>query len=68
MTGPEAAAAVNALADRFWEIERLRREIAEREVAAFDIRRFHDELLGHGSLPLATLRCELPRWVSAAAG
>ena len=24
---------------------------------------FHDELLGHGTLPLATLRQHLPDWV-----
>jgi len=48
------------------EIERLRRELTARDGAAFDLRRFHDELLGHGSLPLATLAAELPRWVAAA--
>ncbi|MBA3876120.1 MAG: hypothetical protein C0498_04155 [Anaerolinea sp.] len=47
------------------EIERLRRELAERDGAAFDLRSFHDELLAHGSLPLATLARELPGWVSA---
>jgi uncharacterized protein (DUF885 family) len=47
------------------EIERLRREIAARDGAAFDIREFHDQLLGHGSLPLATLARELPNWVAA---
>jgi uncharacterized protein (DUF885 family) len=46
------------------EIERLRREIAARDGAAFDLREFHDQLLGHGSLPLATLARELPNWVS----
>ncbi len=45
------------------EIERLRREIAVRDGAAFDLREFHDQLLGHGSLPLATLASELPKWV-----
>ena len=49
------------------EIERLRREIAARDGAAFDLREFHDQLLGHGSLPLATLASELPKWVSAPA-
>jgi uncharacterized protein (DUF885 family) len=48
------------------EIERLRAEIAARDGAAFDIRAFHDALLGHGSLPLATLTRELPRWVTPA--
>jgi uncharacterized protein (DUF885 family) len=46
------------------EIERLRREIALRDGAAFDLREFHDQLLGHGSLPLATLASELPKWVA----
>jgi uncharacterized protein (DUF885 family) len=48
------------------EIERLRRELTARDGAAFDLRRFHDETLGHGSLPLATLAAELPRWLSTA--
>ena len=47
------------------EIERLRREIAARDGDAFDLREFHDQLLGHGSLPLATLARELPNWVAA---
>ena len=46
------------------EIERLRREIAARDGAAFDLREFHDQALGHGSLPLATLTRELPNWVA----
>lgn len=46
------------------EIERLRREISARDGAAFDLREFHDQLLGHGSLPLATLARELPNWVT----
>jgi uncharacterized protein (DUF885 family) len=47
------------------EIERLRREIAARDGAAFDLREFHDQLLGHGSMPLATIAQELPKWVAA---
>jgi uncharacterized protein (DUF885 family) len=47
------------------EIERLRRELSARDGAAFDLREFHDQLLGHGSLPLATLARELPNWVAA---
>jgi uncharacterized protein (DUF885 family) len=50
------------------EIERLRAEIAARDGDRFDLRAFHDALLGHGSLPLATLARELPRWVAPAAG
>ena len=46
------------------EIERLRRELTARDGDAFDIRAFHDEVLGHGSLPLATLARELPTWLT----
>jgi uncharacterized protein (DUF885 family) len=49
------------------EIERLRREISARDGSEFDLREFHDQLLGHGSLPLATLARELPNWVSTPA-
>ena len=48
------------------EIERARREVSELMGGRFDLRAFHDELLGHGSLPLATLRREIPGWVEAA--
>ena len=48
------------------EIRRLRHELEARDGARFDLRRFHDELIGHGSLPLATLAKELPRWVTPA--
>ena len=37
------------------EIQRLRRERERREGPAFDIRRFHDDVLRHGKLPLAIL-------------
>jgi uncharacterized protein (DUF885 family) len=37
------------------EIQRLRGERERREGAGFDIRRFHDDVLGHGKLPLAVL-------------
>jgi uncharacterized protein (DUF885 family) len=46
------------------EIERLRAQIAARDGADFDLRAFHDAVLGHGSLPLATLARELPNWVA----
>ena len=48
------------------EINRLRSELTARDGAAFDIRAFHDALLGHGSLALATLARELPTWVAPA--
>jgi uncharacterized protein (DUF885 family) len=46
------------------EIEKLRRDLAARDGSGFDLRAFHDALLGHGSLPLATLRRELPNWLA----
>ena len=49
------------------EIVRLRRQLEERDGAAFDLRSFHDELLAHGSLALSTLAKELPTWVTARA-
>jgi uncharacterized protein (DUF885 family) len=48
------------------EIRRLRQELEARDGARFDLKRFHDELIGHGSLPLATLARELPTWVTPA--
>ena len=46
------------------EIERLRAQLAARDGSAFDLRAFHDAVLGHGSLPLATLTRELPNWLA----
>jgi uncharacterized protein (DUF885 family) len=46
------------------EIERLRGELAARDGSSFDLRAFHDAVLGHGSLPLATLSRELPNWLA----
>ena len=48
------------------EIERARAAVAESMGDRFDLRAFHDEVLGHGSLPLATLRREILGWVEAA--
>ena len=45
------------------EILALRRKLEKRDGAQFDLVGFHDQLLGHGSLPLATLKRELPDWV-----
>ena len=49
------------------QIEKLRLELSERDGAQFDLREFHDQVLGHGSLPLATLARELPNWVASPA-
>jgi len=50
------------------EIERLRRELTVRDGSSFDLRAFHDAVLGHGSLPLATLARELPNWMPVPTG
>ena len=49
------------------QIQALRRQIAERDGSRFDLREFHDQVLGLGSLPLATLARELPTWVTTPA-
>jgi uncharacterized protein (DUF885 family) len=41
------------------EIEQWRAAAAEREGSAFDIKAFHDRLLGFGALPLPSLRREM---------
>ena len=48
------------------EIERARAAVSEQMGDRFDLRAFHDEVLGHGSLPLATLTREIGAWVEAA--
>jgi uncharacterized protein (DUF885 family) len=45
------------------EISALRKQLEKRDGDRFDLISFHDEMLGHGTLPLATLRGELPDWV-----
>ncbi len=44
--------------------ERARRELG----AAFDIRAFHDEVLGAGALPLDVLEARIDRWIAAQKG
>jgi uncharacterized protein (DUF885 family) len=46
------------------EILTLRSELERRDGARFDPRAFHDAVIGHGSLPLSTLRARLPAWVA----
>ena len=48
------------------EIQRLR-EHAERELGPrFDLRAFHDEVLGDGIIPLPVLQTKIERWIQAA--
>jgi uncharacterized protein (DUF885 family) len=46
------------------EIERVRREAEQALGAAFDIRDFHDVVLGHGIVPLAVLDTVVRDWVA----
>ncbi len=48
-------------------IQALRREAEQALGGRFDVRRFHDELLGHGPLPLNVLEPRLRSWIQAQA-
>jgi uncharacterized protein (DUF885 family) len=45
------------------EILQLRDQLEERDGDRFDHQGFHDQVIGHGSLPLDILREQLPGWV-----
>jgi uncharacterized protein (DUF885 family) len=45
------------------EILALRAQLEARDGDRFDLQAFHDEVIGHGSLPLDVLREQLPGWV-----
>ncbi len=47
------------------EILRLREEARQRLGARFDLRAFHDEVVGNGPLPLGVLRSTVESWISA---
>ena len=46
------------------EILKLRDEARQRLGDKFDIRAFHDEVLGNGPLPLDVLQTEVERWIA----
>ena len=46
------------------EILMLRARLEERDGERFDHQGFHDQVIGHGSLPLDVLREHLPGWVA----
>jgi uncharacterized protein (DUF885 family) len=48
-------------------IRRLRTEAEQRLGAAFDLRAFHDAVLGEGALPLSVLEARMKRWIDAQA-
>jgi uncharacterized protein (DUF885 family) len=47
------------------EILRLREEARQRLGARFDVRAFHDEVVGSGPLPLGVLHTQVESWISA---
>ena len=50
------------------EILAARAELEARDGERFDHMAFHDEVIGHGSLPLDVMRAQLPGWVKPKAG
>lgn len=46
-------------------IQRLRREAEAALGPRFDIRAFHDQVLGSGALPLPVLEAKIARWIAA---
>jgi uncharacterized protein (DUF885 family) len=47
------------------KIQALRAEAEKALGASFDVRAFHDKLLGAGALPLAVLETEMRAWITA---
>jgi uncharacterized protein (DUF885 family) len=50
----------------FLEFTRMRRDVERLQGASFDVREFHEHLLGGGALPFPTLDAHLQRWTSGA--
>ncbi len=46
-------------------IQRLRKKATEQLGARFDLRGFHDQVLGSGALPMPILEAKLDRWIAA---
>ena len=49
------------------EILRLREEARQKLGSKFDLRAFHDEVVGSGPLPLDVLHAQVENWISAQA-
>jgi len=49
------------------KIQELRKRAADKLGAKFDIKAFHEEVLGTGGLPLAVLEAKIDRWIAAQA-
>jgi uncharacterized protein (DUF885 family) len=50
------------------EILRLRQEARQTLGGKFDLRAFHDEVVGSGPLPLGVLHSQVESWISAQDG
>jgi uncharacterized protein (DUF885 family) len=48
------------------EIELAREDVSRQMGSRFDVRTFHDEVIGHGALPLPIMRREIVGWVEGA--
>jgi uncharacterized protein (DUF885 family) len=48
-------------------IQRLRREAESKLGAKFDIKAFHEQVLGSGALPLPVLEAKIGRWIASLA-
>jgi uncharacterized protein (DUF885 family) len=60
-SSPGQALAYKMGSAKIWELRRR----AERELGArFDLRRFHDAVLGSGSLPLSVLERHVEWWIA----
>ncbi len=46
-------------------IQRLKRKAQDQLGSKFDVREFHDQVLGSGALPLPILEAKLDRWIAA---
>jgi len=49
------------------EILRLREEARQKLGSKFDLRAFHDEVVGSGPLPLDVLHTQVENWISTQA-
>ena len=47
------------------EILKLREEARQKLGDKFDLRSFHDEIVGNGPLPLEVLRQQMESWIAA---
>ena len=46
-------------------IQRLRKQAAKELGDRFDVRAFHEQVLGSGALPMAVLEAKIERWIAA---